>query len=873
MAALLRSSQSLGFLSNLRRFDLSRRAPTCLAAFQICNKSTNVRPLNKKLKEDAEVVIIGGGCLGVSTAYHLAKRGLKDVVLLEKSELTAGSTWHAAGLTTYYNPGINMKHLHYYSIKLFEQLEAETGQEVGFHTPGSLRIFTTPERFDEGRYQMSRHGWHKAPQWLVTPDEIQKMVPIMNMDGVLGGLFNPGDGHIDPYSLTQALAIGARMHGAEIYMPAPVKGLNLRQDGRWDVKTDHGVIRAKHVLNAAGFWAREIGKLAGVEYPVTPIHHQYMVTSSIPEVQALEKEIPVIRDLEGSYYLRMERGGLLTGPYEDMDKMRLQEDWWDGVPAGFGKELYESDLDRLSDNLDYAMARFPVLANADISSVVCGPITYSPDVLAMLGPDIELPNMWVAIGTGYGIIHSGGIGKYLSDWIIDGEPQYDLNELDPGRYGKWFTKEYVHTKARESYGLNNQILHPKMERFRGRPMRTSGIYERTLEQGAEMGFHVGWEQPNWFVKPGDEGGYKPSFRRTNWFEPVGREVDLVLNRVGVIDVSPFGKFEVTGKDTKIFLDVMFANSLPKIGTTNISHLLTPRGRVYAEMTVSALGEDHYLLLTGSGSEFHDLRWLKKHATEGGYDVTFENLTDKVDTLGVAGPKARDVLQKLTTEDMSHGKFKFLNVKDIEMAGVPVRAIRISYTGELGWELYCSKEHTLKLYNAIMEAGQEFGIDNFGTFAMTTLRVEKGFRAWGLEMNLDTTPLEAGLDFFIKFDKGVNFIGREALLKQKEEGVKRRLCMLTVETTDTDPEGNESIWFGGKVVGNTTTGTYSYTMNTSISFAYLPLELTTLGSRVEVEILGQKCPATVVKEPLFDTEPVRTRRQLKAAKAAAAKSAS
>lgn len=821
--------------------------------------------LSKRLKEDAEVVIIGGGVLGTSIAYHLAKQGMKDVVLLEKSELTAGSTWHAAGLTTYFNPGINVKHLHYYSIQLYSKLEEETGQNVGFHTPGSLRLCTTPERMDEAKYQMQRQGWHKAPQWLVTPDEIAKMHPLLKMDDVLGGLFNPDDGHIDPYSLTQALAIGARNYGASLYLPAPVTGLNHRTDGSWDVHTEHGTIKAKQVVNAAGFWGREVGRMAGHELPMVAIHHQYIVTSTIPEVAALEHEVPVIRDLEGSYYCRQERKGLLFGPYENADLMKLQDEWWDGVTPGFGKELFESDLDRISDNVAMAMERIPVLADANIASVVSGPISYSPDVSAVIGPAFDLPNMWLAIGTGYGIIHAGGIGKYIADWMIDGEPPYDLTELDQGRYGNWTSKEYVMAKTRESYGLNNQIGHPKLERPAGRPVRKNGIFERLAERGAEMGFHVGWEQPNWFALSGDDGGYKPSFRRTNWFEPVGREYELVLNKVGVIDLTPFGKFEVKGKDATKFMDIMVANVLPKVGCTNISHMLSPRGRVYAELTVSTVSPEHYFLLTGSSSEFHDLRWLKDHASKGNFDVTIENVTDDISVLGIAGPYSRSVLSKLTPTDMSNSQFKFLTFKDIELAGLPVRAMRISYSGELGWELYHKNEHTAELYEALLRAGEEFGIGDFGTYAMTALRIEKGFRAWGQEMNMDTTPLEAGLDYFIKFEKGVDFIGRQSLLQHKENGIKKKLCMLTVDTTDVDPEGNETIWFGGKVVGNTTSGAYSYRLKESIAMAYLPLELTELGSRVEVELLGAKCPATVVKEPLFDTEPVRTRRQLKAAK--------
>ncbi|XP_061118700.1 dimethylglycine dehydrogenase, mitochondrial [Conger conger] len=820
--------------------------------------------LGKRWKDTAETVVIGGGCVGVSLAYHLAKAGMKDVVLLEKSDLTAGSTWHAAGLTAYYHPGINLKKVHYYSIKLYEKLEEETGQAVGFHQPGSIRIASTPVRVDEIKYQMARAHWHPTPQFLIGPEKIQELFPLLNMNQVLAGLYNPGDGHIDPYSLTMALAAGARMYGALIYNPAPVSALTPTSDGKWDVQTPHGTIRANRIVNATGFWAREVGKMIGFEHPTIPVHHQYVVTSTVPEVKALKTELPVIRDLEGSYYLRQERDGLLFGPYEKQEKMVLQDSWVrDGVPPGFGKELFESDLDRIMEHIELAMERVPVLKNADIINVVSGPITYTPDLLPMVGPFQGVQNYWTAIGFGYGVIHAGGIGKFLSDWIMNGEPPYDLIECDPNRYSKWTSVPYLCAKARESYGFNNVVGYPKEERFAGRPTsRVSGVYD-LLKSHASMGLHAGWEQPHWFYKPGDDAGYKPSFRRTNWFEPVGRECKLVMENVGVIDLTPFGKFKVKGKDSVKLLDRLFANTMPKVGLTNISHMLTASGRVYAEVTITQLAPGEFLLITGSGSELHDLRWIEKEAVDGGYDVDITNVTEDVGVLGVAGPKSREVLQKLTDEDMSDAAFKFLHCKPIKLAGSSLRATRISYTGELGWELYIDNKDMAAVYQAIMEAGQKEGIDNFGTYAMSSLRLEKGFRGWGAEMNCDTNPLEAGLEYFIKLNKPADFIGKKALQEIKTKGLKRKLAYLSVDTDNIDPEGNETIWHKGKVVGNTTSGAYSYTKQQSIAFGYLPIELISVGQKVEVELLGRKYVAMVIPEPLVLTEPTRTRLQKKA----------
>uniref|UniRef100_A0A8D0ZPI7 Dimethylglycine dehydrogenase, mitochondrial n=1 Tax=Sus scrofa TaxID=9823 RepID=A0A8D0ZPI7_PIG len=751
-----------------------------------------------------------------------------------------------AGLTTYFHPGINLKKIHYDSIKLYEKLEEETGQVVGFHQPGSIRIATTPVRVDEFKYQMTRTGWHATEQYIIGPEKIQEMFPLLNMNKILAGLYNPGDGHIDPYSLTMALAAGARKYGALLKYPAPVTSLKPRSDGTWDVETPQGSMRANRIVNAAGFWAREVGQMIGLEHPLIPVQHQYVVTSTIPEVKALKRELPVLRDLEGSYYLRQERDGLLFGPYESQEKMKLQDSWvTSGVPPGFGKELFESDLDRIMEHVEAAMEMVPVLKKADIINVVNGPITYSPDILPMVGPHQGVRNYWVAIGFGYGIIHAGGVGKYLSDWILHGEPPFDLIELDPNRYGKWTTTQYTEAKARESYGFNNIVGYPKEERFAGRPtQRVSGLY-KTLKSKCSMGFHAGWEQPHWFYKPDQDPGYRPSFRRTNWFEPVGSEYKQVMQKVGVIDLSPFGKFTVKGQDSIRLLDHLFANVIPQVGCTNISHMLTPKGRVYAELTVSHQSPGEFLLITGSGSELHDLRWIEEEAVTGGYNVEIKNMTDVLGVLGVAGPHARKVLQKLTSEDLSDGAFKFLQTKAFKVANIPVTAIRISYTGELGWELYHRREDSAALYDIIMNAGQEEGIDNFGTYAMNALRLEKAFRAWGSEP--------------------ADFIGKQALKQIKAKGLKRRLVCLTLATDDVDPEGNESIWYDGKVVGNTTSGSYSYSIQKSLAFAYVPVELSKVGQQVEVELLGKNYPATVIQEPLVLTEPTRNRLQKKGGK--------
>lgn len=830
----------------VRRADrLGTRHLSTIAA--ACETGKEAAP--EALPSTVEVAVIGGGAVGTSLTYHLARMGNPNVVLLEKSELTAGSTWHAAGLAALYNPGINMKRIHYDSINLFAELQLDTGRDLGFHRPGSIRLASDPIRMDEFRYQMQRQGWNKAPQKLITVDEIRQHVPFINLDKVLGGLYNPADGHIDPYSLTMAMASEAKRYGARIFQGTAVLGLRKdHKDNRWLVETSRGPVRAKHVVNCAGFWAHEVNALAGVDLPLVPIHHQYFITSSIPEVKNLKKEIPVLRHLEGGFYMRQERDGLLIGPYEHQDKMKICDDWvTNRVPPGFGKELFNPDLDRLTEHIESAMELVPALRTAEIRTTVSGPITYTADSLPCIGPMPRLPNYWVAVGFAYGIIHSGGAGRYLAEWMTKGEPPYDLVETDPGRFGKWATRSYLFSKSKETYGMNNSFTFPKEERWAGRPTeRVSGIHDQLVERGAEMGFHAGWEQPAWFSQPGDVSGYHPSFRRSNWFEPMKRECRSVLDSVGVIDLTPFAKFEVTGKGASRFLDKLLANKLPAVNSINISHMLTPRGRVYAEVTVTRLEENRYFVITGSGSELHDFRWMDDHLRLWKMDdVKIDNVTDSVAALGIAGPHSANVLASLTDVPLSDDKFPFLHARRMSVSGIPVTAMRVSYTGELGWELYHDRKHTAALYNQLLRFGEPYDIKDFGTYALNSLRIEKGFRLWGADMTVDTNPFEAGLGPFVRMKKAADFIGKAALQQILSEGLSRKLVHLAVYAPDVDPEGNESVWCSDKVVGYTTSGTYGVQSQQSLAMAYLPMYLAIPGSEVQVELLGKLCSATVL----------------------------
>ncbi|CAK4610834.1 hypothetical protein LEN26_016671 [Aphanomyces euteiches] len=822
--------------------------------------------------DKSDVVIIGGGVVGTSIAYHLAKYGAKNVVLLEKTELTAGSTWHAAGLVTYFNPGINLKKFHNYSLNLYKTLEDETGQSVGLHTPGSIRICTTPARMDEAKYQQARQNWHEAFQAIITPEEIAEKHPLLNMDGILGGVYTTGDGHIDPYSVTMALAQGARQHGAFICQYLPALKLNEKADGTWDVTTSKGTIHAKTIVNCTGFWGRELLQSVGVDLPLVSIEHQYVITNSIPEVKSLSQELPVIRDLEHSYYLRQERTGMLVGPYEAANLMKVRLDWQaDGVPAGFGKELFPPDVDRILPHLEAAMERMPVLAEAGIQNVTCGPIAYAPDAYPLVGPlpHRKLRSVFIANGMSYGIAHGGGCGDYIARWVLDGEPPYDLTEIDPARYGKWTTPEYTAAKARESYGDNNLITHPIVDKKAARPTyRITPIHEKLAKDGAQFGHHSGWEVPHWFAKAPAEVGHEPSFYRSNSFEPVRRECQIIMEKVGITDLSSFATYEVSGASARDFLEYVGSNTIPATGKISICHLCTPKGKVMGELTITAIDENQFYVVTGAGSELHDLRWLDEHSV-GFPDVKIENTSDETGVLGLAGPHAAQVLGAVTNGD----SFPFMKYKTATINGIDVRVLGLSFTGEAGFELHLPLKDLDKVYHAVWAAGKPFGIENVGSFAVNSLRLEKGFRVWGREMNKDTTPLQAGFHRFVKANKPVPFIGQAALQAELANGSTKTLVFLHVHTDQPAPGhkpldawGNEAVWHNGSVVGYTTSGDYGHIVKKSIAFAYVPPSLAKEGETVQVELIGHKYDATVHLQPFMDTQPTRVR---KAAKKAAA----
>jgi dimethylglycine dehydrogenase len=806
------------------------------------------------MRTTARAVVVGGGIAGTSVLYHLARAGWTDVVLVERTELAAGSTWHAAGNTPHFNTSLNLSRIHHASTQLYQRLPAETGQAVGYHRTGSLRLASVPGRMDEYRRHCGKARTIGLPFEVVDPAEVRRRHPLVETAGLLGAAWNPDDGHVDPSSVTRALAAGGRARGAEVYRGTRVVGLGRTVGGEWRVATDQGVILAEHVVIAAGTWARDVGLLCGLELPIVAMEHQYLVTEPVPELTALGAEVPILREVDVSYYLRQEGQGFLLGPYEK----GARPFGVGGIPESFGADLLPPDLTRLQPIIEGAMARVPALAKAGILRVVNGPITYTPDGNPLIGPVFGLPGMWLACGLSFGITQAGGAGQYLAEWMTEGQPSIDLWEVDPRRYGAYATERYTVARAIDIYEDEYVIVYPQDDRPAGRPARTSPLYDRFRATGAVFGVRNGWERPYWFAPPGVEPRDQPSFRRTNWFPHVAAEVRAVRERAGLLELSSFSKYEVSGPGAEPFLDRVCANRLPRPGRVALTQLLNARGAIECDVTVTRLAPDRFLVLSAAVAELHDLDWLLRHAPATG--VRIDNVSDRWGVLILAGPRARQVLARLTDADLGNAAFPWFAAREIAVGSAPVRALRVNFVGELGWELHHPIEYQVGLYTALMDAGRGLGLVDFGLRAMDSLRLEKGYRAWGADINTEVTPLEAGLARFVAFDKG-DFIGGAALLAQRQAGVRKRLATLEVDALDADCHGNEAVWAGSppeRIVGITTSGGYAHWVGKSLAVAYLDADQAAVGTRLTVEILGERRPAVVVPEPLFDPQNRRPR---------------
>jgi dimethylglycine dehydrogenase len=813
------------------------------------------------MKSHARVVVIGGGAVGVSTLYHLAHKGWSDIALVERAELTAGSTWHAAGLLPLFNMSYTVGQLHKYSVDLYKRLPAETGQDVSFHVTGNLRLATSRDRMDEYQKYCGTANTIGVPFEIIGPKQVKELWPLLELGGtadtaaIIGGLYHPHDGHIAPADLTMALRKGARAKRAEIYEQTEVTAVARTRSGEWKLTTTKGEITCEHVVCATGNYARQTGRMFGLNVPAIPVEHQYIVYEESPELKAYRqgggRELAVMREPDQSYYLREERLGWILGPYERGAPARFA----DGVPSWFGKSLFDGDLERLIPHIEGAQRRVPALANCGIKDVVNGPISYTPDGSALIGPAWGLQNVWLNEGHSFGITAAGGSGWQLAEWIVEGEPGIDMLAVDPRRFGPYTSRQYVVQKNEETYRNVFTIHYPDEERPDARPAKTSPVYDRLKHLGAVFGQRYGWERANWFAPAGVEAKDDWSFRRTNWFEHVGNECRRLREHVGVIDLTPFTKHVVEGPGAEAWLDSLVANKVPtKTGRMALSHALTKRGGIRSEFTITKLGEERFYLVSAGAAERYDTDLLHKRLPADG-SVRLANVTTSRGCFVVAGPRSRDVLAKLTDTPLGNESFPWLTGQVAEVGlATDVYLLRVNFVGSLGWELHFPIEYARHVFVAIFTAGAEHGIGMAGMRAMESLRMEKSYRMWGSDLTRENTPLEAGLDRFVRMNKG-DFAGKAALEAQLAKGVPNRFVTLDVHgVRDADPLGNEPLFDGkGRMIGRATSGFYGHVLKKSLAIGYVKPEFAEVGTRIAIEILGERREATVLVDSPYDPE--------------------
>jgi 4-methylaminobutanoate oxidase (formaldehyde-forming) len=799
-----------------------------------------------RVKRSARAVVIGGGVGGCSILYWLARLGWDDVVLCERADLTSGSTFHSAGLVGQLRGSLSLTKMMMNSVELYRRLGEEVGLETGWHEVGSLRLASSQERMEELDRQA---GWAKTfglPLDLISADDAQRLFPPMSTEGVLGAAYLPTDGFIDPSQLTQALAEGARRRGAEIYTNTRVTEIGVERGRVSRVVTDKGDIETEIVVNAGGMFAGEIGRLAGVNVPIVPMAHEYLITkpSGVP------LDVPTMRDPSLLVYFRGESGGLVMGGYE-----RHPAPWsLDGIPADFNGKLLAEDWPRFEELMENALVRVPDLGDAEVIRLINGPEAFTPDGEFILGPS-DVRGFWIAAGfCAHGLAGAGGMGRLVAEWIVEGVPSLDVWEMDSRRFGRHYeSREYTLARTVEIYSTYYDVKYPGHERQAGRPLRLSPTYPRTQELGAVFGEKSGWERVNWFepnAAQGDESLRPRGWAGRLWSPAIGAEHVACRTTAALFDETSFAKIEISGGDAPEFLERLCANKVARhVGAITYTQMLNPRGGVECDFTVTRLAEDRFRIVTGTAFGRHDLAWIQMHAPDS---VRVEDVTSKYACLGLWGPAARDILQPLTTEELS---FPYMRARELAVGSVPCLALRVTYVGELGWELYCPMEFGLRLWDTIWDAGRQQGLVAGGYKAIDSLRLEKGYRVWGSDVTPEDTPFEAGVGFAVKLDKG-EFVGREALLERTEP--ERRLACLVLDDPRAVALGSEPVQVGCDLVGRVTSGGYGYSIERSIAYAYLPASSVVPGTAVEVEIFGEWIAGSVAAEPLFDPKGERIR---------------
>jgi 4-methylaminobutanoate oxidase (formaldehyde-forming) len=806
------------------------------------------------LPTHAQIVIIGGGVGGCSIAYHLADLGWKDVVVLERHELTAGSTWHSAGLVGQLRSDANLTRMMSYSTDLYRRLKDETGQDTGWREVGGIRLASSTERMQDLKKLVGMARSFDVPIEMISPKEAHDMFPLMSLDGVLGAAFTPNDGVIDPTSLTMALAAGAKNRGVKFYEETDVLGIKLKDGSVDEIVTNKGTIKTEIVVNATGQWGGEIGKMVGLNLPVVPMAHLYIITRPIEGVQ---HNFPTLRDPDLLVYWREEVGGLITGGYErDPVPFGLG-----GIPKDFKYKLLPPDWDRFTPLMENSIKRVPAVETAEIIQLLNGPEGFTPDGEFLLGPT-EVKGFWVACAfCAHGLAGAGGIGKTMAEWITHGTPEWDVWRLDVRRFGSnYASQDYVVKRTIETYSKYYDIHYPQGERISGRNLRLSPTYYRLRDLRASFGEKSGWERPNWFSiyeEKANHGHEPKGWYKRNWSRSIGYEHLQTRRHAGLFDESSFNKLEVRGPGALAFLNYVCANQIDApVGSVVYTQCLNTRGGIECDFTVTRLKLDRFLIITGTALGQHDLSWLRLNIPKDG-TVEIEDVSSAYGCIGLWGPKARTILEKVTTADVTNESFSYMTAQQITVGDVPVLAMRVTYVGELGWEFYPPMEYGLRLWDTLWEAGQSEGLVAAGYRAIDTLRLEKGYRSWGGEISPDYTPFEAGLGFAVKLDKG-DFIGRDALLKRKEDGLRKKLCCMVLDDDRVVALGNEPIRTpdGDKIISWVMSGGFGYSVGKSIIYGYLPLEYTKVGTQLEIEYFGELIGAVVTSEPLWDPKSER-----------------
>ena len=801
------------------------------------------------METHAKVVIIGGGVVGCSILFHLAKFGLKDCILLERKELTSGSSWHAAGNVHVISNDPNISRLMAYTIRLYKEIEETSGHSVGFKPSGGFYLASNEVWADYLKRERSKARYMGLDQEFISLEEIAIKNPLIDPKRYISALWDPIDAEVDPSGVTYAFAKAAKVHGAKYHINTVVKDTKQKNDGTWDVITNQGNINAEIVINAGGLWAREVGHLAGINLPVQPMEHHYLITDSIPEIESLPEgqRLPVGTDFEGNIYFRQEGKGMLLGTYEQ------QSTPWkiEGTPMSFGHELLEPKLENIQDRLAIGFERMPALEKAGIKNIVNGPFTFGPDGSPLIGPIPGLQNYWVAVGVMAGFCQGGGVGKCIAEWIIDGEPSIDVWAMDVARFGDYASPQYGTIKSSENYERRFIMTFPNETLPKGRKQKTTSLYDRFISKGAVMGDSFGLESVLWFANDPKDAYEEPTIKRSRSHNYVAKEVKNVRENVGVTEIANFSKHEFQGPDARKFLNYVLAGRIPAPGRIVLNPMLTPKGKLYGDLTVACFNDNKFIVFgSGAVQEMHR-RWFENHLNN--FDVIYKNRSDELHGLALSGPKSRQLMQKLVRDDISNEIFKFRDVKEMYVGGVPAIVNRISFTGELGYEIYVAPHFLLKLYETMEAAGKEFNLKPFGGRALMSMRLEKNWGAWTLDFRPDFTAKESGLDFFIDWNK--DFIGKESAKKDKS---KLKLTPLIIETDDIDVTNNEAVVKNGKSIGYITSGGFAHYVNKSIAYSYLDEEILKSNEKFQVEINGNFYNCSMIKEALYDPTGERMR---------------